>query len=209
MSRLRTIHARIRSLYYRLVILSWRFRSDIEFKKVKIDGVPIIDLRDGGKLILGNNVRLNSRNRGYHINMFAPVKLFADRPGAIIRIGDNTRIHGSCIHAYSRISIGSRCLIASNCNIIDGNGHDMSFEDVDNRINTVGDAKPVIIEDSVWICANTTILPGVTIGRGTVVAAGSVVTKSLPPMVFAGGNPARVIKSYNDDGTEISKTSEV
>lgn len=202
---LRTVQSRIRNLYYRLIVLSWRCRSDIKCGRVRIDGLPMIDLRHGGKLIIGDNVRLNSLNRGYHINMCAPVKLFADRPGAVIRIGDDTRIHGSCIHAYSEISIGSRCLIAANCNIMDGSGHDLSFENVDNRINTAGEIKPVIIEDSVWICANTMVLPGVTIGRGTVVSAGSVVTRSLPPMVLAGGNPARVIKSYNSDGTEMAK----
>ena len=191
--------SRLRHLYYRVIVLSLKFRSDVELKKLKLDGRPIIDVRDGAKLILGNNVRLNSINRGYHINMFGPVKLFADRPGAIIRIGDDTRIHGSCIHAYENVSIGARCLIAANCNIMDGSGHSLSFDNVDNRVNTHGDIRPVVIEDSVWICANTIILPGVTIGRGTVIAAGSVVTKSLPSMVLAGGNPARVIKSFHDE----------
>lgn len=146
---------------------------------------------------MGNNVTLNSRNKGYHINMHSPVKLYADRPNAEIIIGDNTRIHGTCIHAYEKISIGKNCLIAANTQIIDGSGHDLSFDNPSNRINTIGDSNPVVIKNNVWIGANSIILPGVTIGEGSVIAAGSVVTRNIPPMVVAGGNPAKVIKSVD------------
>ncbi len=165
--------------------------------QLNLYGHPLIDIRDGSKLCIGDGVTLNSRNRGYHINMHSPVKLFADKPGAVIRIGDRTRIHGTCIHAYELVEIGSNCLIAANCQIFDSNGHDLSFMDIENRINTSGQSKPVKIEDDVWIGANSIILPGVTIGRGSVISANSVVNKYIPPMVIAGGNPARVIKEHS------------
>jgi acetyltransferase-like isoleucine patch superfamily enzyme len=161
-----------------------------------ITGKPIIDIAKDSHLYIGKKVTLNSRNRGYHINMHSPVKLFADKPGATITIGDNTRIHGTCIHAYNSISIGKNCLIAANCQIIDGNGHDLSFMNVSNRVNTHGGSKPVTLEDSVWLGANTIILPGVTVGMGSVIAANSLVTKDIPSMVLAGGNPAVVLKQY-------------
>ncbi len=164
---------------------------------VNISGIPIIVVKSGGKLFIGNNVSLKSNNKSYHLNMHSPVKIMADRSDAIIEIGDNTRINGSCIHAYKRISIGKNCLIAANCQIIDGNGHDLSFPDVANRINTRGDAKEIVIDDNVWIGANCIILPGVRIGYGCVIAAGSVVVKDIPPMCVAGGNPAKVIKDYS------------
>lgn len=163
--------------------------------KIHVIGIPIIDIRNGARIIIRNNVTLNSCNYGYHINMHSPVKLFADREGAEIVIDENTRIHGSCIHAYEKIVIGKNCLIAANCQIFDGNGHDLSFPNVENRINTRGGSKPIIIEDNVWIGANSIILPGVRIGYGSVIAAGSVVVKDVPPYSIAGGNPARVIKS--------------
>ncbi len=72
-----------------------------------INGYPLIDIRKGCKLYVGHNVTLNSRNKGYHLNLHSPVKLFADRVGAEIRIGDNTRIHGTCIHAYKSVVIGN------------------------------------------------------------------------------------------------------
>lgn len=173
-------------------------KQNIELKgKVTINGMPLIQIYKGSKLYIGTNVTLNSRNKGYHINLHSPVKLLADRPGAVIRIGDNSRIHGTCIHAYQSVVIGNNCLIAANCQIFDGNGHDLSFPDVDNRINTKGTSKPVVIEDSVWIGANSIVLPGVTIGRGSVVSANSVVVKDIPPLVVVGGNPAKIIKNYS------------
>ncbi|MEZ4673804.1 MAG: acyltransferase [Caldilineaceae bacterium] len=163
--------------------------------RVYFHGRPQIEIRNGGQIFLENEVTINSSNRGYHLNMHSPVKLYADRPGATIRIGAESRIHGSCIHAYHSITIGQRCLVAANCQIIDGSGHDLSFEDVEQRIFTTGDSRPIVIEDCVWIGANSLILPGVTIGRGSVIGAGSVVTKDIPPMVVAAGNPAKVIRS--------------
>ncbi len=101
---------------------------------------------------------------------------------------------------YSRIqkiSIGKNCLIAANCQIFDGSGHDLSFSEVANRINTIGDAKPIIVEDNVWIGANCIILPGVRIGQGSVISAGSVVHKDIPEMCVAAGNPVKVVKQYS------------
>ena len=164
--------------------------------KVRFKGIPLIDIDKDAKLIVGDNVTLTSRNKGYHLNMHSPVKLMADRKDAVISIGDNTRIHGTCIHAYQSIVIGKNCLIAGNCQIIDGNGHDLSFQNVENRINTNGYSEPIVIDDNVWIGANSIILPGVKIGYGSIVSANSVVNKDIPSMVIAGGNSAVVIKKY-------------
>jgi len=164
--------------------------------KVRLKGIPLIDIRKDAKLIIGDNVMLASRNKGYHLNMHSAVKLMADRKDAVISIGDNTRIHGTCVHAYTSITIGENCLIAGNCQIIDGNGHSLSFSNVKNRINTNGYSKAIIIENNVWIGANSIILPGVRIGNGSIISANSVVNKDIPDMVIAGGNPAIVIKKY-------------
>ena len=162
---------------------------------VVFNGLPIVNICNGGSVTIEDDVTLNSENHGYHLNMHSPIKLFADRPGAIITIGAKTRIHGTCLHAYSSIKIGKYCLIAANCQLIDSSGHDLSFNDVDNRINTKGTSNSITLEDSVWLGANVIVLPGVTIGKGSIIGAGSVVTKDIPPMVVAAGNPARVIKS--------------
>ncbi len=182
-----------------------RGQSNITLEgKLSILGSPLIDIRKGSKLTLGDGVILTSRNKGYHFNIDAPVKLFADRPGAEIRIGAQTRIAGACIHARRSITIGQRCLIAGNCQIIDSNGHDLSFPNVENRLNTAGSSYPVVIEDDVWIGANSIVLPGVRIGRGAVIGANSVVSANLPPMVVARGNPAEVVLDYRVDYAELT-----
>lgn len=168
-------------------------------KNVTILGTPVLAVSNGAKIILGKNVMLDSFNRGYHANMFAPVKLVVSAPGAIIEIGDDSRIHGACIHARQSVRIGKRCLVAANCQIIDSNGHELAFDDVDNRLNTTGVSSSIEIEDSVWLGIGCIVMPGVKIGRGTVVGAGSVVTRSLPSMCFAAGVPAKVIRDYCKD----------
>lgn len=190
-----------RAIKYRLFsgvrVCFWKmFRRRIISVKgnLLMTGFCIVDIGKNCNLNIGTNVLLNSRNKGYHINMHSPVKLMADRKG-IISIGDNTRIHGTCIHAYGKISIGKNCLIAANTQIIDGNGHDLCLHDPEKRINTIGTEKEIIIEDNVWIGANCIILPGSKIGYGSVISAGSVVFGELPPSVLAGGNPVKIIKA--------------
>lgn len=163
-------------------------------KSIRFNGKAIVNVHPQAVLEIGDHVVFNSDNFNYHVNMFGACKLMADRPGATIRIGDKTRIHASCIHAYERIEIGKHVLIAANCQIIDGNGHDASFDNVDNRINTTGTSKPVIIEDSVWLATGVVVLPGVRIGKGSIISANSVVNSDIPPMCVAAGNPAVVIK---------------
>ena len=184
-------------LWIKLYKIRISSRQNIEIEEgLVIKGLPLIDIKEGSRLHIGAGVMLNSKNRDYHINLHSPVKLFAEGKGAEIKIGDKTRMHGACIHAFKSVVIGKGCLIAGNCQIIDSNGHDLSFPDVENRINTKGTSRPVLIEDYVWIGANSIVLPGVTIGRGSVISANSVVVKDIPPMVVAGGNPAVIIKKY-------------
>lgn len=180
-----------RITYYSIKRVNIILGDNVLFKKK-----PLININKKAILIIGDNVTINSENKGYHVNMFAPCKIMADRPYAKIKIGNNTRLHGSCIHAYKSISIGQNCLIAANCQILDGNGHDISFSDVSNRINTNGSSKEVVIEDNVWLATGVVVLPGVTIGRGSIITANSVVHKDIPSMVIAGGNPIKIIKNY-------------
>jgi len=165
-------------------------------KHVRFFKKPSIYVTKGAVLELGDGVVLNSDNFRYHLNMHSPCKILIDRPGAEVYIGSNTRIHGSCIHAYNKIVIGKNCLIAANCQIFDGNGHDLSFPNVSNRVNTLGGSKAIIIGDNVWLGTNVVVLPGVKIGEGSIISANSVVHNDVPSMVVAGGNPLQIIKRY-------------
>jgi len=187
-------------LYYLLIgavsILIYKLRDNFNIKKgFKIIGIPLVDIRSNSSIHLGKNITIRSINRGYHINILSRTKLFTD-PGGVIYIGDNTRIYGSCIHASKSITIGKNCLIAGNVNIIDRNGHELSMENPENRINTYGKSKAIIIEDNVWIGANAIILPGSFIGEGSVIMANSVVKGTYSKKTLLGGVPAKILKTY-------------
>ena len=183
-------------------ILNYLFRyflfiknKNINLKgKLKIKNKPSVNIVNGSSLIIGNNVTLNSKNSLHHVNMFAPVKIYLDKVGAKIEIGNNTRIHASCLHAYKAIEIGDNCLIAANCQIFDGSGHDTFLDEPSKRIHSNGNIKPVKIGNNCWIGTSVLILPGTILGDNCVVAAGSVVNGVFEDNSLIGGNPAKLIK---------------
>lgn len=164
------------------------------FKNVRVVGIPLFNIDSNSQLFLGQGVTLNSFNDDYHVGMYSSVKIFIENKGSSIEIGENTRIHGSCIHASKKITIGRRCLIAANCNIMDSNGHKVLLGNPSMRYKSTDEPREVVIGDDVWIGMNSIILPGVTIGAGAIVAANSVVHKDIPPSVIVRGNPAEIIE---------------
>lgn len=172
-----------------------------------IKGLPHIEIHDGATIVVGCNVTLNSWNANYHVNMHSGVKLLASMSGASIEIGDDSRIHGACIHATRSVRIGKKCLIAANTQIFDANGHDSCFPAVEDRILTRDEGRPIEIEDNVWVGISSIVLPGVKIGTGSIVAAASVVTRDVPPFVIVAGNPARIVKDQRELLDHSSVTS--
>lgn len=134
--------------------------------------------------------------------------------GGIIEIGEFTTIRGySVIGAVKSVKIGNHVIISNNVHIYDNNNHPTNLE---TRIKMCesgfyshlwswgkSESAEVVIEDNVWIGERSTILKGVTIGRGSVVGCDSVVTKSVPPYSVAAGNPAKVVKQL--EVSEVSK----
>jgi len=125
--------------------------------------------------------------------------------------------HGAFFGSGKGISIGSRSGLGINCRVqgpltIGNNvmmGPDVIIYTGNHRFDRLDipmidqgntEPRPVVIEDDVWIAARAIILPGVTIGRGAVVAAGAVVTKDVPPYTVVGGVPAKKIKSRLEEG---------
>ncbi|MCG2784166.1 MAG: acyltransferase [Anaerolineae bacterium] len=113
--------------------------------------------------------------------------------GGTISIGNNCTINPYCVlYGHGGLIIGNDVRIAAHTVIIPSNHN---FDDPDIPIYKQGITKKGIrIEDDVWIGANVTILDGVNIGHGAVIAAGSVVNKDVPPLAIVGGVPARILK---------------
>ncbi len=137
-------------------------------------------IENEGAIHLGDKVRI----RAIHL----PVEL-ASMPGGTLTIGDKTFINsGVSICAQQSVTIGKNCAIGNMSLIMDTDFH------------TPGDhtrwpeARPVVLEDDVWLGARVTVLKGVTIGHGAVVAAGAVVTKDVAPRTVVGGVPAKLIR---------------
>lgn len=109
-------------------------------------------------------------------------------------IGDRTRI-GLSNTIIGPARIGNDVRLAQNV-VLSGLNH--NYTDVNSPIHAQGvSTKPIVIEDESWIGANVVIVPGVTVGKHSVVAAGSIVTKSIPEYSVVAGNPARILKQFD------------
>ena len=128
----------------------------------------------------------------------ARIQNFYPKTGeTIIKIGSSCFIgfNISLLNA-SRIEIGDNVLFASNV-LVTSENHGMNPESDIPYMDQTLSSQPVIIEDGCWIGEKVCIMPGVTIGRKSIIGAGSIVTKSIPGYCIAVGNPAKVIKKYN------------
>ena len=113
----------------------------------------------------------------------ADIQLF---PGASLILG-KSYVNSNCkIRCSNRIEIGDDCAISHDVTILDSDFHEIIRPDFQA-------SKPIVIQNHVWIGTRSIILKGVTVGSGAIIAAGSVVTKDIPPHTMAAGSPAKVI----------------
>lgn len=122
---------------------------------------------------------------------FLLIPPFFTTGGTNISVGRNVFVNQNCtFYDLGGLDIADDVMIGPNVSLITS-GHPL--EPSGRRTTVV--AKPIVIERNVWIAADVTIIGGVTVGENSVVAAGSVVTRDVPPDTLVGGNPARVIRS--------------
>ncbi|WP_052184307.1 acyltransferase [Psychroserpens sp. Hel_I_66] len=155
-------------------------------------------LKIGNHFKLGTHARLYVKNNwtfGDNVTIETYCSIFAreSEKTGMLTIGNNSNIGDYTImDIVDNIQIGNDVAIGPNCTIYT---HDHIYTDKSKPAWKGGlISKPIIIEDGAWIGSNVTILPGVIIGKRAVVAAGSVVTKSLDPECVYGGIPAKLIK---------------
>lgn len=150
-------------------------------KGVRALGKPRIE--NLGRMTLGDGTLVRSIN--------VPVELCTEE-GAELIVGKDVRLnYGTSIGATGKITIGDRVRVGPYSMIVDND-----FHDIYNR-NIRPKPRPVVIEDDVWLGAKVAILPGVTIGRGSIVGTGAVVNKDVPPFSIVAGVPAKVIKTLD------------
>lgn len=142
----------------------------------------------GAPLVLGDYVTLIAEGDArIRLGVWTPKK----DPGGI-EIGSYTLIcPGVRITAVDRIEIGEGCMLANGVYVTDADWHD-TYDRV-----AIGRSAPVVVEDNVWIGDGVVVCKGVTIGENSIVGAGAVVVKSIPPNTVAAGNPARVVKKLD------------
>jgi acetyltransferase-like isoleucine patch superfamily enzyme len=159
-------------------------------RQIRADGFPRIRLHASATLEMGTGVRLISRYGLNAVGGQQRVILWVG-PSGHLSIGDQSGMSHATIVCLKRIDIGRGVMIGGGAMIVDSDFHALPLGP-----ETFGKAPvtlPVTIEDDVFIGARTMILKGVTIGRGAVVGAASVVTASIPAYEVWAGNPARRI----------------
>ena len=119
--------------------------------------------------------------------------------GVALRVGDGTSIVGDCVlSAASSVEVGRNVLIARNVYIAD-HGHAYADRRVPILDQGIADVGSVTIRDAAWLGQNVVVSPGVTIGRGAVIGANSVVKDDIPDYSVAVGAPARVVRDFSGD----------
>jgi acetyltransferase-like isoleucine patch superfamily enzyme len=179
---------------YNFFVLKYRHVKWGEHLEINGRIFCVSNSKDG--IVLGNHVSINSSHSSNPIGGDSKTTLFAKGDGKI-RIGDNCGISNSTIFAVDSVTIGDNVFLGGGTKIYDNDFH---WLDLERRMKEDGGvSKPVVIEDGVFVGAQTIVLKGVTIGKEAVVGAGSVVTKSIPAGEIWGGNPAKFIRCISKE----------
>jgi acetyltransferase-like isoleucine patch superfamily enzyme len=149
----------------------------------------------GAKVRLAGRLRVVNDGRmviGDRVQIFSTIATteFVTGPDGTLEIGERSFVNSGCAFgATLLVRIGANCQIGPHTMIMDNDFHRIEPE---RRLERP-ESKPVILEDNVWIGARAILLPGVTVGAGSCIGAGSVVTRDVPPRTFAAGVPARFV----------------
>jgi acetyltransferase-like isoleucine patch superfamily enzyme len=154
---------------------------------------PIMFNRTGySRIAIGSDCVFRSAYWSNEIGVNRPCMLSTLAPEAELLIGDRCGLSGTVIAASESVVLGDDVLCGANVTIMDSDLHSPEFPSAREAPHA-----PVVIEAGAWLGLNAVVLKGVTIGRGSVVAAGSIVVTSVPPRVIVAGQPAVVIRELS------------
>jgi len=190
--------------YFKYFYKQYKYRKLLSNMNIKIKNISLFYSR----VIFSSNVNPKTIYFCSEATSLIRGVIVFEKNYSKISVGNNTAINGgTLISIANEIIIGSNVLISYECVISDHDGHSINnfIREKDLPILLNGNTKswvdvnisPITIEDNVWIGAKSIILKGVTIGKNSIVAAGSVVTKSVLANTLVGGNPAKEIKKLN------------
>ena len=152
--------------------------------------LPLL-LNGRGKIQFGNNFQNGVSAAHYTYSTYNYILSLEENSEVII--GDNVVMaNGASIQAVSKITIEDNVMIGINCMLVDTDGHDLNPE---KRMTGIAKSAPITIKKNAVVYYNSVVFKGVTIGENSVIGACSVVTKDIPPNVFAAGSPAKVIRN--------------
>jgi acetyltransferase-like isoleucine patch superfamily enzyme len=204
MSKLRTVKKNIIVIYSFLLSHAYVLYLGLRFRNIQVGnkfrifgGFPFIYASQNSSIAISEGCKIINKTQYNRIGINKKTSICAEDNGHII-IGSNVGMSGVSICSRLKIIIGDNVLIGANTFIYDTDFHSVSHKDRLEEIS-LGTSKnekkkSICIEDNVFIGGNSIILKGVTIGENSIVAAGSVVTKSIPANEIWGGNPASFIK---------------
>lgn len=181
------------NVFQLLQLIYFKLRTLLVFRNARIIRFPI-DIR-GRKFI--------KVSKGFTTGIGCRIEAYPVSNKVTLFFGENFQMNDYVhITAMESVKIGNNVLLASKIYISDcshgsyaGDIHDSHPDSIPK--DRIMYAKPVIIEDNVWLGEFVSVLPGVTIGKGSIIGANSVVSKSIPSNVIAVGSPAKPIKKYN------------
>lgn len=183
---------KIRYVFYSPIVWIW-----LKIKGVKCSGnslwcgFPFISKTKGSTIVIGSACRFASKKTANLLGINHRCMISTYNKKSTLSIGDNCGFSGVTIWCFDKISIGNHVRVGANVTIMDGDAHQN-----DPR---AGKDKPVTIEDNVWIGANVIVLKGATIGRNSLIGAGSVVSGNIPANVIAAGNPCKVVRQLDEN----------
>jgi len=189
----RFFYRRINDFVCKAVTFTVFYVNEVEFSNFSTKGIPYISVNKNCKCIIGGNLKMNNTISSNPIGRNQRCILSVSNNG-VLKIGQNVGISAVAIACMYRITIGNNVMIGGGTCIYDSDYHPLNAYQRITKQNEFIVSDEVIIEDNVFIGANSTILKGVRIGSNSVVGACSVVTKSIPENEIWGGNPAKCLK---------------
>lgn len=191
MNKLKFLMSSVISVPNRIInYLVLKYRGVAVGKNLRINGR--LFLRGRGKISIGDNVTINSSLQSNPIG--GSTKTVIHCMGGVIRIGDNVGISNTAIVCREEVIINDRVKIGGDVRIYDNDFHSTDYRQRRNAVDTDIKSASVQIGEDTFIGAACIILKGVSIGKRSIVAAGSVVTHNIPDDELWGGTPARFIR---------------